>query len=350
MNGRKQFNSLPDMEQAMRWPRLGKIGLGVKKTSEKTGREYPAEVDYFVLDEPGDEAPQIAKAMYAKFREVYGEKPKFLNVVLPCEDRLSWFPQALKCYGGNGRLKCIGNGAGVAQREKSLFPANEQAGKIEGQLYDWFDCPCDLLENGECKRMGNLMVILPDVCAFGVWQIDTSSFHSIRNVNSEIELVRATFGRVSQLVDPEGQSVLILTREPQETMFGGKRATHYVLHMRIRRMSQLDYPAVMRLRAHLASLPTPTQALLPQPSPETELIPGNASTPTTVDAAQEPKPTPVTNGKRQSFGLQREAPQTCEACGGEGMENGCPKCGLVAPETEEPVPAPAGQNHLSDLF
>ena len=45
-----------------RMPRLGKIRLGVKKTSDKTGAEYPSAVDYFVCPD--------------EVKSVYGEQPK----------------------------------------------------------------------------------------------------------------------------------------------------------------------------------------------------------------------------------------------------------------------------------
>jgi hypothetical protein len=78
---------------------------------------------------------------------------------------------------------------------------------------------------GRCRRVMNLQFLLPDCPGFGVYQLDTSSRHSIINVNSGLELVRGVCERlamiplslklVEQDVEPEGVKktarVLILT-------------------------------------------------------------------------------------------------------------------------------------------
>src|SRR3990167_4693089 len=55
----------------VRLPRLGKIHLGVKKTSQR-GTEYPSATDYFVT-------PQVVQ-------DIYGEKPRELDVVFPTDE------------------------------------------------------------------------------------------------------------------------------------------------------------------------------------------------------------------------------------------------------------------------
>ena len=67
-----------------RLPRLGIIRLGLKAKNAK-GVEYPKEMDYFVCP------PEVQK--------VYGEKPKELDVMIPCENIESCFPQYYKMYG-----------------------------------------------------------------------------------------------------------------------------------------------------------------------------------------------------------------------------------------------------------
>jgi hypothetical protein len=47
--------------------------------------------------------------------------------------------------------------------------------------------PCPEFAASKCKRMGNLLIILPLVAADGVFQIDTSSVNSIIDINSGIE-------------------------------------------------------------------------------------------------------------------------------------------------------------------
>jgi len=60
----------------------------------------------------------------------------------------------------------------------------------------------------------NLQFLLPDCPGFGVYQVNTSSYHSMRNVNEMVSFVRSICGRVSMIplslhlveqdVDPEG--------------------------------------------------------------------------------------------------------------------------------------------------
>ena len=62
MNGFKgQFTKIKGLSDKRRLPRLGKIRLGVKAISQKSGKEYPKETDYFVCP------PEV--------QAVYGEKP-----------------------------------------------------------------------------------------------------------------------------------------------------------------------------------------------------------------------------------------------------------------------------------
>ena len=273
-----RFTTITGLSEIRRFPRLGKIGLGIKAQS-KGGRDYPKEVDYFVFDPPAEDASEANKRLYAKFRKVYGDKPTALNVIIPSEDVQEFFPQALKLYGSNHRIRCTGNGGGCAMREKGLFPKDQQAGKDDGALYEWTECPCELFEEGKCKQMGNLMVMIPDVSVAGYFQIDTSSFHSIVGINSDLAYIRNVFGRVSNMVSLRtGQTALQLIREPKETFFEGKSATHWPMRLVVRNAEMLDFHVLQQLR-----LAAPGRGLMLQaPAPETELIPGNAMVPTTA--------------------------------------------------------------------
>jgi hypothetical protein len=69
-----------------------------------------------------------------------------------------------------------------------------------------------------------LQFLLPDVPgALGVYQIDTSSFNSIVNINSSLELIKAC-GRVSMIP-------LILKLVPQQVQPEGKKKTIHVLEL-----------------------------------------------------------------------------------------------------------------------
>ena len=66
---------IKNLELRSRLPRLGKIKLGIKKTAG-SGKQYPAEVPYFVLpSELIDRDP-----------ERFGKQPTVLDVMFPSDD------------------------------------------------------------------------------------------------------------------------------------------------------------------------------------------------------------------------------------------------------------------------
>jgi len=161
-------------DDQLRIQRLGKIRLGVKKTAQ-SGSEYPSAVDYFVCP------PEVQR--------VYGEKPRELEIMLPHDAIEEVFPTALKRYGSGQGLMCRGNGEKAECRD-----ADSEEWHSRDCLYQ----QCEHYENGDCKEVGNLQVILPEVKgALGIYQIDTSSYNSIMNIKSGLEMLRSTVGRIS---------------------------------------------------------------------------------------------------------------------------------------------------------
>lgn len=156
-------------------PRLGKIRLGVKAVSKRTGAEYPKEVDYFVCPPEVMNAapiigtdPENGKPIYGP--PFYGEKPKVLDIMFPSEDPAEVIPFCYKCYGANQRLKCKGDGESATYFD----PATKEMVNRK--------CPCEALEKGDCAQRGHLMVILPLVNIAGVYQVDTGSSVNINRV------------------------------------------------------------------------------------------------------------------------------------------------------------------------
>jgi hypothetical protein len=182
-----------------RLPRLGKIRLGEKAVSEKTKQEYPKAVDYFVV-------PDVVKA-------IYGEKPRALDIVIPHEDQEIYFSQYYRRYGSGSGLICKGNGV------KAIYLDKETG---EMQEVDCVPDECEAYEKKHCRATGFLQFLLPRVPGLGVWQIDTSSYHSIINLNSAFELVRAAAGRVAFIP-------LKLIVRPQEVAPDGKKKVVYVM-------------------------------------------------------------------------------------------------------------------------
>jgi len=112
-----------------------------------------------------------------------------LDIMLPLDNIEAVFPTALKLYGSQSGLICHGDGERAQRR-------------VEGSN-DWQEitCPykeCEHYIQGHCKEVGNLQVILPKIKGMlGIYQIDTSSYNSILNIKSGLEMLKRTVGRCS---------------------------------------------------------------------------------------------------------------------------------------------------------
>ncbi len=195
MGFQQKITKIKELSDRRRLPRLGVIRLGIKKKSAK-GVEYPSETSFFVCP------PEVQK--------IYGEKPTEIEIMFPIDNIEEVFPQAYKYYGSSKGLKCQGNG--------------EVAYCVENGEMIQKSCPCEMLENGKCKQTGTLMVMIPKVSVGGVYQIRTSSFNSIVDVNSGIDYVRALVGRFCMIP-------LKLRRVTTETHHDEKKQNHYTLQV-----------------------------------------------------------------------------------------------------------------------
>lgn len=157
-----------------RIPRDSKIKIGEKRKNAN-GKEYPVALDYFKFDE----------SIQPKIEEIYGCKPKEIDVMIPCEDLDVAFPQYRKCYGKTG-LKCKGDG------EKAIV-------MVKGEYVHKICNPdSEECEKSGCKPIATLNVLLPKIPGARVYPINTSSWNSIVNLNSCIEQIKAmTGGRIS---------------------------------------------------------------------------------------------------------------------------------------------------------
>lgn len=203
-----------------RLPRLGKIHLGIKV--EPQGKpSYPRPTDYFVCP--------------SEVQEIFGEQPKNLSIRFPTEDSEQWASHWYRAYSSYRGLTCKGDGETAVR----LVDLDKAVDKSTGALPDdrrpqsWplasrdsartgyheIVCParaCPQYQAKQCRQTMNLQFLLPDVPGLGIYQIDTSSWNSIRNVLSGINMVHALVGRISDIpltlslvpleVTPEGQS------------------------------------------------------------------------------------------------------------------------------------------------
>jgi hypothetical protein len=195
MKFRQRITTIKNLSDTRRLPRLGIIRLGIKRKTA-AGKEYPSEVPYFVCP------PEV--------QAVFGDKPTELDVMFPLDNIEEVFPQAYKYYGSSKGLKCQGDGEIAYRAENGEFV--ERA------------CPCELFDQGKCKQSGTLMVMLPKVSVGGIYQIRTSSFNSIVDINSGLDYVRAIVGRFCMVP-------LKLRRVLTETHHDEKKQNHYTMQI-----------------------------------------------------------------------------------------------------------------------
>lgn len=257
--------AIPGISEIRRLPRIAKIRLGEKRKNER-GAEYPAKLDHFNLkDAPAVEA-------------IYGKNCKELDIMIPVEDSEIFFSQQLKAYRLTG-LFCRSNDGvtasrvrvGQAQEDSNnrkkgdwLDPSGETFIKAQGldvKIGEVFDLPCPgddcaFKQNKMCRGIARFMFMIPKVPQFGVFEISTTSFNTIVELNSYIEAIRNAAGRVSMIP-------LKLRLVPKDVVVNGKKSG--IFHLK------LEYQGtVAQLREFVATkaLPAPhPAAAMPEADP-----------------------------------------------------------------------------------
>ena len=185
---------LKGINEVIRLPRLGKIKLGIKKDID--GTTYPVPTDHFVCPE------EVIK--------VFGEKPRKLRIMFPTNDQAQWASVYLRCYSESRRLVCLGN------ERTALAMVNSKTGDTELREKQCNPSTCCAFQQGNCNKVMNLQFMLPECPDFGVYQVDTGSYYSIRNVKGSLAIIYNSCRRfamiplslhlVEQKVQPNGQN------------------------------------------------------------------------------------------------------------------------------------------------
>jgi len=164
------------VSDARRLTRLGIIRLGIKIEGEGKS-PYPRPTDHFVVPD--------------EIKPIVGEKPTKLNIMFPSDDEEEVTRQYLRCYGRTHGLVCWGDGDRC--HRKIDTHTGDMAGR-DTTDWAWQDMTCDYEACPEygarCRRVMTLMFMMPNVPGLGVWQINTSSFYSIREVNTTLGIIR----------------------------------------------------------------------------------------------------------------------------------------------------------------
>jgi hypothetical protein len=208
---RRKTMAIKGVSEVIRLPRLGKIRLGVRRENEE-GISYPVPTEYFVCPD--------------EVKKVFGDKPKELRIMFPTEDEKQWSSQYLRCYSASRGLICRGDGEMAVARVDIHTREIATRESQETELLEITCNPakCAYYQKAQCRRVMNLQFILPDCPGFGVYQLDTSSFFSIVNVNSCLELIQGVCGRLSMIP-------LSLKLADKEVQVEGKTKTVRVLNL-----------------------------------------------------------------------------------------------------------------------
>ena len=174
----------------------GKIKIGEKRLS-KTGKEYPASLDYFKMY---CEQPEYIQA----FKEVYGEKPKKLTILFPTDSEDNLVSRYELRDPKSGKLAAYGDG------EKFCMVTPDGKGFIEkfnNELIDSYGSIEGFMEKseghyrGEWKERLQLTFMLPELKhIFAYWRFETSGkASSIQQIESALDTIKALAGTVKML-------------------------------------------------------------------------------------------------------------------------------------------------------
>lgn len=240
------------LSESRRLPRLGKIHTGIKLTKTMPGGKevtYPSAVDYFVFPEDNPYYKDLVKT--------FGEKPKVLRIMIPVEDEERWCSQYYRAYSQSRGLICKGNGDTAVRmvdaRTGAIADHNSTEVVMKEITCQGRDCP---EYERVCREIMNLQFLLPEIPGLGIWQIDTSSINSIKNINSASELVKRIYGHISMI--PLLLSIEQATVQDSE----GKKRTVNILNLGTNRsliqmMESLTKPTPEMLTQGDAELPVP---------------------------------------------------------------------------------------------
>ena len=188
-----------DLQQdaGARLKRAGIIRLGVKKKSQRTGREHPVETPHFVLKD----APGLV--------EIYGPEPTKLNVWLPFNEvdrnfpawHQNWVAGGLICRGDSQKIEYAvnpDNGEVIVKKGQALI-----TGTVDGiKLVTGHPVKCPGLAHDlyprcqNCRPNALLVVMIRELPRLAYYQIATSSKHNVVNLTGQMKWFRENAGRL----------------------------------------------------------------------------------------------------------------------------------------------------------
>lgn len=200
-----------------RLSRGGHLRLGTKKENAQ-GKTYPTKSDFFIAD--------FNDATHSElFHKLYGDQPREVEICFHSNDPEVIFPQWYVCYGSSSGLKCKGDGEvamrlnapGDLQEVECLTPEHCEFAKQNGSG-----------GKSGCKQQGMLQFFIKGLPTMKVFQINTTSWNSMMNVNSAIKMLQ--WIRRGQSIAGVWVRLKLVPKETTSKDKGGK-VTIYVLEI-----------------------------------------------------------------------------------------------------------------------
>lgn len=218
-------------DQAPSFPEIGHIRKGAPKGDNRPGKD----LDYFRVEFNDTDANSETR-----FKELYGDKPRAIRVMLPYDDIDLFFDAWHEKYtAGKLEHRCDG--------EIVHYPPSER-----GQ-------PCTIKNHADakqrCKPVGRLRVIVEGLDRLGYLTVHTTSKYDLLNLSKNLAAIKQFFGRLTGIP-------LVLRRvEKNISTPTGKRYKKWLLFFEVSpewvqpRLAALRESALLEVSGGLA-LPT----------------------------------------------------------------------------------------------
>jgi len=176
--------------------RLGRVRLGIKQISERTGKSHPVATPYFVLKDA------------AALIEFYDAEPTQLRIEFLSDNLDFTFPHFLRRYVKSG-LRCLGDGEMIMYRvndagDKDVSDGHALDPDGKAKMDDravWIrvTCPgdqCPHYISGACKPTGFLRFVPTEAPRLGYYDMVCHQ-RAIVGIKTQLELAKSLFGHIT---------------------------------------------------------------------------------------------------------------------------------------------------------
>lgn len=186
---------IPFLSDRYRAQRLGRVRLGIKVVSERTGKTHPVATPYFVLEDA------------VALKDIYGEQPTSMNIEFLWDNLEFTFPYYMRRYTSSG-LRCLGDGEMVLYRVNDKGDVDVRDGNAihpNGKVVMAENQPvkvacegeyCLAYQDGSCKPTGFLRFLPIEAPRLGYYDVVCHQ-RAIVGILTQLKLTLASFHRLT---------------------------------------------------------------------------------------------------------------------------------------------------------